>query len=318
MGKEPKRLAYLAELGITNAVDAAAGRQTEAINIYELRQIQAGMLGGGFCGGWFLVKSVANRGHYETRNRKLYLQNATTELRQAIASMPHGPERQELSRQLYHLNAEYRDLSAQETLTYGKYSVEDRVKISKLNREIAHVEDMIKYKKDAAGIGLNKEQLEALELRLKGAMDAKKAIESSYDSVEKTAAENAKKETEPAQDVEGNDAPVESTQVAKDVVKEDQKEVPLADNSDPVKQEGDQLSLFNEKEFDQEAAEEAPREAPAEEATAEEEAAPTREGLYSTDNEIDTSKGFDLADREVVGDEPIRSACLSLLRLTKL
>ena len=46
--------------------------------------------------------------------------------------------------------------------------------------------------------------------------------------------------------------------MAKDVVKEDQKEVPLADNSDPVKQEGDQLSLFNEKEFDQEAAEEAP------------------------------------------------------------
>jgi len=298
-------MAYLAELGITNAVDAAAGRQTEAINKYELYdQIQAGMLGGGaFVGAGSLVKSVANRGHYETRNRKLYLQNATTELRQAIASMPHGPERQELSRQLYHLNAEYRDLSAQETLTYGKYSVEDRVKISKLNREIAHVEDMIKYKKDAAGIGLNKEQLEALELRLKGAMDAKKAIESSYDSVEKTAAENAKKETEPAQDVEGNDAPVESTQVAKDVVKEDQKEVPLADNSDPVKQEGDQLSLFNEKEFDQEAAEEAPvEEAPAEEAPAEEEAAPTREGLYSTDNEIDTSKGFDLADREMIGD----------------
>ena len=298
-------LAYLAELGITNAVDAAAGRQTEAINLYELSdQFQAGMLGGGaFVGAGSVVNSVANRGHYETRNRKLYLQNATTELRQAIASMPHGPERQELSRQLYHLNAEYRDLSAQETLTYGKYSVEDRVKISKLNREIAHVEDMIKYKKDAAGIGLNKEQLEALELRLKGAMDAKKAIESSYDSVEKTAAENAKKETEPAQDVEGNDAPVESTQVAKDVVKEDQKEVPLADNSDPVKQEGDQLSLFNEKEFDQEAAEEAPvEEAPAEEAPAEEEAAPTREGLYSTDNEIDTSKGFDLADREMVGD----------------
>ena len=297
--------AYLAELGITNAVDAAAGRQTEAINLYELSdQFQAGMLGGGvFVGAGSVVNSVANRGHYETRNRKLYLQNATTELRQAIASMPHGPERQELSRQLYHLNAEYRDLSAQETLTYGKYSVEDRVKISKLNREIAHVEDMIKYKKDSAGIGLNKEQLEALELRLKGAMDAKKAIESSYDSVEKTAAENAKKETEPAQDVEGNDAPVESTQVAKDVVKEDQKDVPLADNSDPVKQEGDQLSQFNEKEFDQEAAEEAPvEEAPAEEAPAEEEAAPTREGLYSTDNEIDTAKGFDLADREMIGD----------------
>ena len=130
-------LAYLAELGITNAVDAAAGRQTEAINLYELSTSSKRVLGGGaFVGAGSVVNSVANRGHYETRNRKLYLQNATTELRQAIASMPHGPERQELSRQLYHLNAEYRDLSAQETLTYGKYSVEDRVKISKLNRRL--------------------------------------------------------------------------------------------------------------------------------------------------------------------------------------
>ena len=105
--------------------------------------------------------------------------------------------------------------------------------------------------------------------------------------------------------------------MAKDVVKEDQKEVPLADNSDPVKQEGDQLSLFNERNLIKRLLRGPVEEAPAEEATAEEEAAPTRR-LYGTDNEIDTSKGFDLADRKWSETEPIRSACLSLLRLTKL
>ena len=307
-------VAYLAELGITNAVDAVAGRKTEGINKYELiDQFQAGMLGGGaFVGAGSVVRSVANRGHHQTRNRKLFLQQRTNELRNQINSMPIGPERQELRKQLYNLNKEYRDLSAQETLTYGYYSAQDRARIAKLNREIAHVEDMIKYKKDSAGIGLNKDQLEALEVRLKGAMDAKIAIESKYDSVEKAAAKNAKKETEPSQDVEGKDVPVESTTVASEDVKEEQKDVPLAENTDPVKQEGEKLSSFNEKDFAEKDVDEAPiEEAPVteqseteDEATAEE--APVAEeapaDIYSTSNEVSVDKGFDLADREKVGD----------------
>ena len=144
------------------------------------------------------------------------------------------------------------------------------------------------------------------------------AIESQYDSVSKTAAENSKTETAPSEDVEGNEAAVESKQVSEEDTKEQQQEVPEAENSDPVKQEGEQLSLFNEKDFGEQteeapATEEAPveeapteeastEEAPSEEAPATEEEAPSQDDIYSTDNEVDTDKGFDLADRERVGD----------------
>ena len=264
-------IAYLAELGITNAVDAAAGRETERFSMYELLdQVQAGMLGGGvFAGAGSLVKSVANRGHYETRNRKLYLQKASSELRQKINSMPYGAERQELRRQLYNLNQEYRDLSAQEVLTYGKFSAQDRSKIAKLNREIAFVEDMIKYKRDAAGIRLNKDQLDALETRLSEAMDLKKSIESKYDSVDKTASEFSKEEKTTAEDVNGNEVETKSKRKPK---AESQKKKQEA--KQPAENDAESKKAAVAAEFDETKAEEAPaEEAPATEETLTEETA---------------------------------------------
>ena len=306
-------IAYVAELGIENAVDSRAGRKTREFSRYELSDaVQGGMLGGaGMTGAGSLVRSAANRGHHQTRNRKLYLQKAISETRRAISGMPNGVERQELRKQLYNLNKEYRDISEMETLTYGKYSVQDRAKIMSLNREIAFVEDMIKYKKDSAGIGLNKDQLKALEARLKGAMEAKVSIESRYESVEKTAAKHSKSETETAEDVESNEAQVESSVVDKAETKEQQKEVPLAENSDPAKKEGEQLALFDEQTFPQETttkdAPVAEETAPAEESTEAPEVEPVSEKTdqrtpYGADNEVDTNKGFDLADRNRVGD----------------
>ena len=313
--------AYFIELGIENAVDKAAGRPTREINNYEIFDAAlGGFLGGAaLTGPGRLVRSVANRGHNQIRNRKLYLQGAITDLRREIANTSDSAKKADLRKQLYNLNKEYRDLSAQEMLTYGKYSLQHRKDIMNLNREIAFLEDQLKYGLDSRGKKLTKEQKEALESRLKAAMDQKVAIESQYDSVSKTAAENSKTETAPSEDVEGNEAPVESKQVSEEDTKEQQQEVPEAENSDPVKQEGEQLSLFNEKDFGDQT-EEAPaaEEAPTEEATAEEapeqaapvteeapaaeEKAPSQDDIYSTDNEVDTDKGFDLADRERVGD----------------
>ena len=171
-----------------------------------------------------------------------------------------------------------------------------------LNREIAFLEDQLKYGLDSRGKKLTKEQKEALESRLKAAMDQKMAIESQYDSVSKTAAENSKTETLSIRDVEGNEAAVESKQVSEEDTKEQQQEVPEAENSDPVKQEGEQLSLFNEKDFGEQTEErllrkkllsrEAPtegnfdEEAPSEEAPATEEEAPSQDDIYGTDNEV--------------------------------
>ena len=314
-------VAYMIELGIENAVDGAAGRKTRDLNIYEFSDAAlGGFLGGaGMQSAGYLVKSAANRGHHETRNRKLYLQGAINELRREIANTSNAVEKQELRKNLYALNKEYRDLSAQETLTYGKYSVEDRSKIMKLNREIAFLEDQIKYKVDSAGIKLNKDQIEALETRLKGAMDAKVAIESNYDSLEKTASQHSKPETAQVADVENNESPVESKQVPQKETQEQHQDAKQPEMSDPVRQEGEQLSMFNEKDFATEeekqepVQEEAPvEETPVEEAPVEEdpvEEAPVEEApkqekdIYSTDNEVDTEKGFDLADRSRVGDD---------------
>jgi hypothetical protein len=308
--------AYMIELGIENAVDRAAGRKTRDFNIYEFSDAAiGGFLGGaGMQGAGYLVKSAANRGHHETRNRKLYLQGAINELRREIANSSNAVEKQELRKNLYALNKEYRDLSAQETLTYGKYSVEDRSKIMKLNREIAFLEDQIKYKVDSAGIKLNKDQIEALETRLKGAMDAKVATESKYDSLEKTASQHSKPETAQVADVENNDSPVESKQVPQKETQEQHQDAKQPEMSDPVRQEGEQLSAFNEKDFatEEEKQEPVQEEAPVEETTVEEapvEEAPVEESpkqekdIYSTDNEVDTEKGFDLADRSRVGDD---------------
>ena len=129
-----------------------------------------GYLGGAaLTGPGRLVRSVANRGHNQIRNRKLYLQGAITDLRREIANTSDAGKKAELRKQLYNLNKEYRDLSAQEVLTYGKYSLQHRKDIMNLNREIAFLEDQLKYGLDSGVRSSlrNKKKLLSQDLRLR-------------------------------------------------------------------------------------------------------------------------------------------------------
>lgn len=323
--------AYATDFAITNAVDGLAGRPTKEWNKYEAWDAAiGGALGGLGFSSIGLVKSVANRGHHQTRATKLALQQKIIELRQEIANTPIGEvvelgdgtvvsRRYELNKQLSLLNAQYRELSAMEVATYSNFSPRDRARVKKINQEIAFLEDQIKYKKDSAGIRLNKDQIANLEQRLESALKEKESIESRYPSVDQATAEISKSETAQVADVENNESPVESKQVPQKETQEQHQDAKQPEMSDPVRQEGEQLSLFNEKDFatkeekQEPVQEEAPveetpvEEAPVEEAPVEEapvEEAPKQEkDIYSTDNEVDTEKGFDLADRSRVGDD---------------
>lgn len=312
-------LAQAIDWGITAGVDKAAGREYAEFNKYEILDAAiGGMLGGAGLSSIGLVRSASNRGHVQTKRRKLELQERIKRTRQKLAATQDSATRSQLNRELYHLNKEYRDLSAQEAAAYKNFKLADRARVMKLNQEIAFLEDMIKYKRDSQGKRLTKEDIEVAKTRLEGALNEKAQVEGKYDSVEKASADARLPESTPAPDVEGNEAPVESQVVAKDETKEEREAAPLAEKEDPVNQQGEQLSLFDETQDQEapateEAVEETVEEAPEQEAPVAEqtEEAPAQEEVPAKEEadpvkaqgqEVDVTKGLDLADRETVGE----------------
>lgn len=298
------------------AVDAASGKRPEKLNPYELMDaFLLGGLGGGI--GPSFQHATSNLGHNKTFVQKMGIHGAIRDVEAKYNQAEFGsPEKIQLRQQLASLRSQYKALTDQEGRAYEDFSPQDKVKVQKLNQELSYLRDMIRAKKDGAGIRLNKDQVAQLKNRFENAWAAKTEIESKYASPESATAAKTETETVQVEDVEGAEAPVAESTVSSDAVEAQKKEAVLAQDTDELSVEGKQLSLFDETEA-QDQVEEAPvaeetqtEEAPAEEAPveeaqpAQEEEAPAEEVVEDDilGGAINADEGFDLSDRDRVGE----------------
>jgi hypothetical protein len=296
------------------AVDIAAGRRAEDVNPYEfLDAFMLGGLGGGI--GPSFQHATSNLGHNKTFAQKMGIHNAIREVEAKYNNAEFGSvEKTRLREVLANLRAEYKSLTEAEGKAYEDFSPADKRSLQKINQELSYLRDMIRAKRDGAGIKLNKDQVAELKKRFDEGWAEKTRIENKYASPESATAKKAQEEVVEVEDVNETPSPAVEKIIDSEEIKTQKQEAIQAQEADDLVKEGNQLSLFDETQAQDQVAEAVAEESTEAETDVEEvvateetpvaEEAPvvdeTKEGVFA--EAINAGEGFNLSDRTKVGE----------------
>ena len=125
---------------------------------------------------------------------------------------------------LLNSRSQLREMRSEEARAYDNFSLEDKQNIRNLDQQLARMRDMLKSKKDGAGIKLNKEQLDQLRKRFDATWEKRAEIENKYPSPDAAQSEVTEEQTTTAEDVDGNESDVVENRVSEEETKKKKSE----------------------------------------------------------------------------------------------
>ena len=147
-------------------IDKAMGRRADNPDVYESTDaFILGMMGGkgGRLSGNVMTSMSSYMGHNKNFVNRMAMENVIRETEAEYNAAPAASaEKANLRMKLLNLRSQLREMRSEEARAYDNFSLEDKQNIRKLDQQLARMRDMLKSKKDGAGIKLNKEQLDQL------------------------------------------------------------------------------------------------------------------------------------------------------------
>lgn len=284
-------------------VDKAAGKRVDDPDIYELTDafILGSMGGGGgTLTGNMLTSTASFMGHGDNFVNRMAMEKNIREIESQYYQAPLGSvEKSQLRNQLQGLRNQLREMRSDEARAYDNFSLEDKQKIRKIDQELARLRDMIRAKKDRAGIRLNKEQVQQMKDRFDQGWELKKEIESKYDSPDTAGAKATEDQTVTAEDIDGNEVQTTEKRHSEKEVKERKQKAKQPVENDDESKKAAVAAEFDETKAEEPTEEEAPSEQVAEpSAEAEPEAEPEAEAEAPAPDQAPTPETVDVNGEE--------------------